>query len=256
MGKNRRDREAAAESSEKKKPKLSAAELPPPHVTEIDVGSQKDVTKHIKKQEKRLIVVLEAAHLETVKSGKGYGLLNVDDHAGILKRLGRDFSSARPDITHQSLLMLLDSPLNRAGLLQVYIHTAQNVLIEINPQTRIPRTFPRFAGLMVQLLHKFSIKASDSSIKLLKVIKNPVTDHLPVGCKKICLSYSAEGASKASDLVPETDEPICLVVGAIAKGAINVDYTEKEVCIGNFPLSAALTCAKVCSAFEEAWGVI
>ena len=37
----------------------------------------------------------------------------------LLARNGRDFSSARPDITHQSLLMLFDSPLNRAGLLQV-----------------------------------------------------------------------------------------------------------------------------------------
>ena len=46
----------------------------------------------------------------------------------------------------------------------------------------------------------------------------PLSDHLPVGCKKICLSFSAEGPSKASDLVPETDEPICLVIGAIAKG--------------------------------------
>lgn len=44
--------------------------------------------------------------------------------------------------------MLFDSPLNRAGLLQVYVHTTNNVLIEINPQTRIPRTFKRFAGLI------------------------------------------------------------------------------------------------------------
>lgn len=44
--------------------------------------------------------------------------------------------------------MLLDSPLNRAGLLQVYIHTERNVLIEVNPSTRIPRTFDRFCGLM------------------------------------------------------------------------------------------------------------
>jgi hypothetical protein len=44
--------------------------------------------------------------------------------------------------------MLLDSPLNRAGLLQVYIKTEKNVLIEVNPQIRIPRTFKRFAGLM------------------------------------------------------------------------------------------------------------
>jgi len=232
----------------------------PAHIKEVDVGPKKEIAKHIKKQEKRLIVVLESANLETVKAGKGFGLLNVDDHAGIIRKLGRDFSTARPDITHQSLLMLLDSPLNRAGLLQVYIRTSQNVLIEVNPQIRIPRTFNRFAGLIVQLLHKFSIKASDSSLKLLKVIKNPVTEHLPVGCKKILLSFSADGASKASELVPEidgvpSDEPICLVIGAIAKGAIKVDYTEKNVCIGNYPLSAALTCAKICSAFEEAWGV-
>ena len=44
--------------------------------------------------------------------------------------------------------MLFDSPLNRAGLLQVYIHTNHNILIEINPQTRFPRTFKRFANLM------------------------------------------------------------------------------------------------------------
>lgn len=52
----------------------------------------------------------------------------------------------------QSLLMLMDSPLNRAGLLQVYIHTQKNVLIEVNPQTRIPRTFDRFCGLMGEIL--------------------------------------------------------------------------------------------------------
>ena len=113
---------------------------------EVDLPPKYSTTQHIKNQEKRLIVVLEDAHLETVKWGKGFGILNVDDHSNILKKTGRDFSTARPDILHQCLLMLLDSPLNRAGLLQVYIHTANNVLIEINPQTRIPRTFPRFAG--------------------------------------------------------------------------------------------------------------
>lgn len=44
--------------------------------------------------------------------------------------------------------MLMDSPLNRACLLQVYIHTNRNVLIEVDPQTRFPRTFKRFANLI------------------------------------------------------------------------------------------------------------
>lgn len=80
--------------------------------------------------------------------GHNFDLLNCDDHAGILKKNNREPGTCRPDIAHQCLLMLMDSPLNRAGLLQVYIHTDKNVLIEVNPQTRIPRTFKRFAGLM------------------------------------------------------------------------------------------------------------
>ena len=103
----------------------------------------------------------------------------------------------------QCLLTLLDSPLNKAGKLQVYIHTAKGVLIEVNPSVRIPRTFKRFGGLMgthqpspapapsqpdytaqpnpadtitpseptVQLLHRLSIRSINGSEKLLKVIK-------------------------------------------------------------------------------------
>jgi rRNA small subunit pseudouridine methyltransferase Nep1 len=97
------------------------------------------VTKAAKDGEKRLIIVLESAHLESCKTGKEFSLLNIDEHRGLLSRNGREFSTARPDITHQCLLMLFDSPLNRAGLLQVFIRTANNVLIEINPATRIPR---------------------------------------------------------------------------------------------------------------------
>lgn len=49
--------------------------------------------------------------------------MNCDDHGSILKKMNRDISSCRPDIVHQCLLMLNDSPLNRAGLLQVCIYT-------------------------------------------------------------------------------------------------------------------------------------
>uniref|UniRef100_A0A672PJ95 EMG1 N1-specific pseudouridine methyltransferase n=1 Tax=Sinocyclocheilus grahami TaxID=75366 RepID=A0A672PJ95_SINGR len=114
----------------------------------------------------------------------------------------------------------------------------KNVLIEINPQTRIPRTFARFCGLMFQLLHKLSVRAADGPQRLLRLIKNPVLDHLPPGCPR----YSTS--------------PATVVIGAFAHGTVNVGYTEKTVSISNYPLSAALTCAKMCSAFEEVWGVL
>ncbi|XP_078011806.1 ribosomal RNA small subunit methyltransferase NEP1 isoform X2 [Phascolarctos cinereus] len=151
--------------------------------------------------------------------GKTYELLNCDKHKSILLKNGRDPGEVRPDIAHQSLLMLMDSPLNRAGLLQVYIHTQKNVLIEVNPQTRIPRTFDRFCGLMVQLLHKLSVRAADGPQKLLKVIKNPVSDHFPAGCMKIGTSFSVPVVSDIKELVPSSD-PIVFVVGAFAHGSV------------------------------------
>lgn len=211
------------------------------------------MAKADKKEQKRLIVILENASLETVKPGKNYELLNCDRHKNIGQKFKRDVSQCRPDIVHQCLLMLLDSPLNRAGFLQVYIHTAKNVLIQINPATRIPRTFDRFCGLMVQLLQKFSVHADGCDQKLLKVIKNPVTDHLPTGCTKIATSFKAD-VIDPRELVPE-NEPVVIVVGAMAHGSLSVDYAEKTVAISGYPLSAALTCAKLCSAFEEKWGV-
>lgn len=95
-----------------------------------------------------MIVILENANLDVVKTDDNtYSLLNCDDHMNIIRKNKKDPAFCRPDILHQCLLMLMDSPLNRAGLLQVYVHSMQNVLIEINPQTRIQRTFPRFTGL-------------------------------------------------------------------------------------------------------------
>jgi hypothetical protein len=79
---------------------------------------------------------------------QGFELLNCDDHQGAHRKAGRDPAESRPDITHQLLLALLDSPLNKAGKLRIFIHTKQKVLIEVSSHTRIPRTFKRFAGLM------------------------------------------------------------------------------------------------------------
>uniref|UniRef100_A0A915PKV3 18S rRNA (pseudouridine-N1)-methyltransferase n=1 Tax=Setaria digitata TaxID=48799 RepID=A0A915PKV3_9BILA len=205
---------------------------------------------------KRLIVIIEKCSLESAKVGKDYVILSSDKHANFIRNQKRDPSDFRPDILHQCLLMLLDSPLNRANLLQIYVHTVNNILIEVNPQTRIPRTFDRFCGLMVQLLHKLSIRAADSSVKLLKVIRNPVTIHLPPGCQKILTSYQAPEYMNCRQFAESVgNRPIAVVIGGFAKGKATVDYTEKEVKLSNFPLSAALTCSKLTSSFEEVWKV-
>jgi rRNA small subunit pseudouridine methyltransferase Nep1 len=51
-----------------------------------------------------------------------------------------------------------------------------------------------------------------------KVIKNPVTDHLPTGCLKIGTSYHAGEIVDVKKLAGE--EPVVLVVGAMAHGKV------------------------------------
>ncbi|KAK4684736.1 rRNA small subunit pseudouridine methyltransferase Nep1, partial [Tremellales sp. Uapishka_1] len=216
-----------------------------------------------KENTRRLIVVLSQACLEAyrISSGSGgknasgkeakYALLNCDDHQGILAKTGRDIADARPDITHQCLLTLLDSPLNKAGLLQVYIHTAKGVLIEVNPHVRIPRTFKRFSGLMVQLLHKLSIRGVNGSEKLLRVIKNPITDHFPTNTIKLTLSGDAPTIRLSQFLptLPETHS-IAVFVGAMARGADNFadQWVDQKISISDYSLSASVACGKFCCA--------
>ncbi|KAH0342064.1 Nep1-domain-containing protein, partial [Aureobasidium melanogenum] len=241
--------------------------LPPPSLPQL-VAEQHVPIPSSDKDSQRLIVVLSNASLETYKASSGgrggakddkYSLLNSDEHIGVMRKMNRDISDARPDITHQCLLTLLDSPLNKAGKLQIYIHTAKGVLIEVSPTVRIPRTFKRFAGLMVQLLHRLSIRSTTSQEKLLKVIKNPITDHLPPNCRKVTLSFDApvvRVSDYIGDLAPK--ESICVFVGAMAKGNDNFadEFKDDSISISNFSLSASVACSRFCHAAEEVWDVI
>lgn len=117
------------------------------------------------------------------------------------------------------MLTLFDSPLNKADRLRVFIHTADNVLISIDPGCKIPRTYRRFAGLFVQLLQKLKIRAVNTNKILLKVIKNPVTDHLPVDAIRVGTSTKGELVSMPKfvrGLPPK--KPVCFVIGAVSKG--------------------------------------
>jgi rRNA small subunit pseudouridine methyltransferase Nep1 len=174
--------------------------------------------------------------------------------------------------------------LNKAGLLQVYIHTQKKVLIEVNPHIRIPRTFKRFSGLMgkftlnfikmlvkcngtnlaivfhsVQLLHKLSIRSVNGTEKLLRVIKNPITDHLPTNAHKISLSWDAPTVRLSEYLpkIPE-DQSIVVAVGAMAHGTDDFadSYVDEKIGVSEYSLSASVACGKIACAVEDLWGIL
>jgi rRNA small subunit pseudouridine methyltransferase Nep1 len=100
---------------------------PPPALPNL-VAEQHDPIPSSDKDSQRLIVVLSNASLETYKASVGgnrpggqredkYSLLNSvwsehqerinlltgkqDEHIGVMRKMNRDISDARPDITHQ-----------------------------------------------------------------------------------------------------------------------------------------------------------
>lgn len=98
-------------------------------------------------------------------------------------------------------MTLFDSPLNKSGHLEVYLSTNKKILIKINPETRIPRTYKRFAGLMVQLLHNYRIRDSEGTACLFNTVKHPITDHLPMNCPKIYLTETSKICMRLSKFV-------------------------------------------------------
>ena len=57
----------------------------------------------------------------------------------------------RPDIVHNTLLQVLETPLNWENQLKVFVHTQDDFIISINPKIRLPKNYVRFVGLMEQL---------------------------------------------------------------------------------------------------------
>ncbi len=79
-------------------------------------------------------------------------ILDKSLHYRAMLNLPQHHKRGRPDIVHFCLLEALGSPLNKRGLLRVFVHTIDNRVISVDPATRIPRHYYRFVGLMEQLL--------------------------------------------------------------------------------------------------------
>lgn len=111
----------------------------------------------------------------------------------------------------------------------------------------------------MQLLHRLSIRSTTSNEKLLRVIQNPITDHLPPNCRKVTLSFDAQVVRVREYMEAlNPKESICVFVGAMAKGADTFadSIVDEKISISNFSLSASVACSKFCHAAEDAWDIL
>ncbi|RDX66454.1 Ribosomal RNA small subunit methyltransferase nep-1, partial [Mucuna pruriens] len=202
--------------------------------------------------------ILEKASLVAAYVGKKYQILNPDEHANFLRRKNMNPYDFRPDIVHEALLQIMSSRLCLTGRLRaVFIRTDEGILIRVEPKTQIPKTLGSFCNMMAELLQKFCIKSKGGHGKLLRLIQNPVTHHLPVNSRKIGLSFSSPKAVQLRDYVSDAncDENLVFVVGAMAHGKIDVDYTDDLISVSGYPLSAGTCLRRICIALERSWKI-
>jgi rRNA small subunit pseudouridine methyltransferase Nep1 len=81
-------------------------------------------------------------------------LLDSNYHHAAMAALPEGRRRGRPDMAHLFLLTALESIANKQGNLRVIIHTRNDEVITVNPETRIMRNYERFLGLMEQLFEK------------------------------------------------------------------------------------------------------
>lgn len=84
-------------------------------------------------------------------------LLDSSLHHTALTKCPEGERRGRPDITHLFVLLCLDSVLNTQRRLQTIVHTRNDDVIRIAPETRIPKNYPRFVGLMESLFEQGAV---------------------------------------------------------------------------------------------------
>ncbi|KAL8438024.1 hypothetical protein Efla_003564 [Eimeria flavescens] len=211
-------------------------------------------------QGKKVVVLLDDAVLELAKGrGGSLQLLEGLQHRHLLEREDRDTADVRPDIVHQCLMALQESPLNKAGRLCVFIRTRDKQLIEVHQQLKVPPTYEEFRKLMINLLHTRRIRAVEKKVTLLQIIKNNPELFLPVSCRKIALSAKGRLVDFEGFVsqFAATEIPVFFIVGAVAHSnpTANSDMAEECISISPYGLSAAVCCSSICSEFEFLWDV-
>jgi len=185
-------------------------------------------------------------------------VLNSSLHYPAMKGL-RDWERrGRPDIAHFSLLMALDSPLNRSGLLRVYVHTRHDFLIRVDPSTRLPVAQNRFEGL---LEHLFMNGRAPPEKPLLTLERASLQDAVRGISPGKTIAFTDRGEKKEWRSLYENlgrNDDVCVIIGGFPHGDFLSpvqDLADELVRIDPDLLMAPSVVARAIHAYEDVLGL-
>ncbi|MEM2150937.1 MAG: 16S rRNA methyltransferase [Candidatus Bathyarchaeia archaeon] len=192
------------------------------------------------------------------RKGKHPRLIILDRsyHHHAMKNLEDSIKRGRPDIVHFSLLEALGSPLNREGLLRVYVHTISNHVIHIAPETRLPKNFNRFVGLMEDLFEHGRVPPSGKPLLTLgaKTLLALVKELKPT----YTIIFNRPGKNKTFEEVALSlagQERPLVIVGGFPHGEFSratLELADEVVCVDPETLEAWTVVSRIIYEYERA----
>lgn len=186
-------------------------------------------------------------------------ILDRSYHHSAMKKLKNAGKRGRPDIIHFTLLEALGSPLNKEGLLQTYVHTADDHVINLDSHVRLPKNYDRFIGLMEQL---FELGRIPPTGKPLIELKKQTISQLLTELKPTCtLAFTRLGKFKQLDLIAaelaEEKTPVA-IIGGFPRGHFSGDLlklVDETVCFDPEMLETWTVASRAVYAYEKAIGL-
>ncbi len=183
-------------------------------------------------------------------------LLDRSFHHSAMERLRESEKRGRPDLVHGALLSITGTPLYLDGMVKVFVHTYADVVLDIEPKTRIPKSYLRFRGLMEKILlgeDSGLVKMRRSGIRELvrKTIAPDIVFGLSVQGRRTELEELAGKFISA-------DKP-CVLVGGFPHGHFSPDtlsVVDELVRIHAMPLEAHVVTSRLLYEFEKALMVV
>ncbi len=170
-------------------------------------------------------------------------------HQAIRSKYGAEAERrGRPDIVHFFLMNAQESILNREGKLRVYVHTRNNQVIFIEPETRLPRAYNRFVGLMENLFHNGVVPNKESPLMRMESMSlRELIDE--IGTPAIVLSEKGKFAGIGESNLPED---VIAIIGGFPSGDFlsNVSFAE-QVSIYGGTLMAWVAAFEVIAEYER-----
>jgi len=147
-------------------------------------------------------------------------VLDASLHHQAAKKLPDGERRGRPDISHVFLLLALDSIACQEGKLQPWIHTRNDQLIKISTETRLPKNYNRFIGLIESLFQNRVVPSKDKPLLRVEEGWNlqQLVEHL--NAPTICLSPEGKkgGLGSAIKNMIKESEDITIIIGGFPEG--------------------------------------